>query len=245
MPKSHPSQSRARTGKIARLPNALREQLNERLLNGEAGAPLGAWLNSLPEVQSVLALQFKGVPIREQNLSEWRKGGYQTWLESKAFRQDLTEFQETVLGLQGVAQDGLTNQLAFFLAAQLVKQLKRLESVPEGEQKAKVWRELTAALVALRRGDLEQERIRVQQEKLGLRKKTQPEREAEFWKWAEENIHRDEFCRRRCFTAEEREEAMDKILGLTPAERRETVPPDAAAPRPSGLDPALVRPNPT
>ena len=50
-----------------------------------------------------------------------------------------------------------------------------------------------------------------------------------FWKWAEENINRDEFCR-RCFTAAEREAAMDKILGITPQERGETVPPEAAQP---------------
>jgi hypothetical protein len=51
----------------------------------------------------------------------------------------------------------------------------------------------------------------------------------EFWKWAEDNINRDEFCRRRCFTAEEREIAIDKILGITPEERHE-VPPSGDAP---------------
>jgi hypothetical protein len=44
------------------------------------------------------------------------------------------------------------------------------------------------------------------------------------------NIHRDEFCRRGCFTAAEREEAINKILGITPQERRETLPEAAPAP---------------
>ena len=36
--------------------------------------------------------------------------------------------------------------------------------------------------------------------------------------------HRDEFCRRRCYTAEERLAAINKILGITPQERGEVVP---------------------
>ncbi len=35
----------ARTGKIARLPRALREELNRHLDEGEAGVDLVAWLN--------------------------------------------------------------------------------------------------------------------------------------------------------------------------------------------------------
>jgi hypothetical protein len=37
-----------RTGKIARLPLAIRWQLNQRLQHGEVGASLLRWLNSLP-----------------------------------------------------------------------------------------------------------------------------------------------------------------------------------------------------
>jgi len=39
-----------------------------------------AWLNGLPEVQSILRDQFDGRPISDQNLSTWRQGGYQEWL---------------------------------------------------------------------------------------------------------------------------------------------------------------------
>jgi hypothetical protein len=160
----------------------------------------------------------------------------------------VASFLEKIGDLKKVAKDGLTEPLAFFLAAHAVTELQRLESAPEGEAKAKAWRELTASVVALRRGDLELERLRLQQERYGLRKQTQQEREKEFWQWAEENINRDEFCRRRCYTAQEREAAIDKILGLTPTERGETIPPTAgppAASAPSGLDPASIPPNPT
>ncbi len=47
-----------RTGKIARLPREIRDQLNQRLLDGQPGRRLVTWLNSLPEVKQVLATDF-------------------------------------------------------------------------------------------------------------------------------------------------------------------------------------------
>ncbi len=38
-----------RNGKIARLPLAVRQQLNQRLQNGELARDLLSWLNRLPE----------------------------------------------------------------------------------------------------------------------------------------------------------------------------------------------------
>jgi hypothetical protein len=87
-----------RNGKLAHLPNDIREQLNLRLLEGETGEPFGvgaggmsrkearelaAWLNALPEVQSVLDARFNGAPISEVNLTHWRQGGYLQWLTER------------------------------------------------------------------------------------------------------------------------------------------------------------------
>src|SRR5580698_2225840 len=74
-----------RNGKIAHLPNDIREQLNLRLLEGETGRDLAAWLNALPEVQSVLASQFNGSDISEVNLTHWRQGGYLQWRMEREF----------------------------------------------------------------------------------------------------------------------------------------------------------------
>src|SRR6516162_4291619 len=68
-----------RTGKIARLPDSIREELNQRLQNNERGKSLIKWLNSLPEVQALLKDHFDGKPINDQNLTEWRKGGFDDW----------------------------------------------------------------------------------------------------------------------------------------------------------------------
>jgi hypothetical protein len=72
-----------RNGKLAHLPNDIREQLNLRLLEGEIGRELVAWLNALPAVQSVLSSQFNGAPISEVNLTHWRQGGYLQWLTER------------------------------------------------------------------------------------------------------------------------------------------------------------------
>jgi hypothetical protein len=67
-------------GKIGRLPKAVQAALNQRMENGEKGQVLVAWLNRLEPVRAILKEQFNGQPITEQNLSEWRKRGYQQWL---------------------------------------------------------------------------------------------------------------------------------------------------------------------
>jgi hypothetical protein len=72
-----------RNGKIANLPNDIREQLNLRLLEGESGRELAAWLNALPAVQSVLGSHFNASPISEVNLTLWRQGGYLQWLTER------------------------------------------------------------------------------------------------------------------------------------------------------------------
>jgi hypothetical protein len=67
----------ARTGKIARLPEAIRIELNQRLLDGQLGPEILPWLNTHPE------LDLK-TPINAANLSSWRLGAYQAWLNGKS-----------------------------------------------------------------------------------------------------------------------------------------------------------------
>lgn len=53
---------------------------NQRLEQGGNGGESLKWLNSLPEVQALVAEAFGGRPVSQQSLSEWRHGGYQDWL---------------------------------------------------------------------------------------------------------------------------------------------------------------------
>jgi len=88
-----------RKGKIARLPRPVREQLNRRLDDGEQGKALVAWLNGLPEVRDKLKQDFHGNPINEQNLSEWRQGGFQDWLRHQEAREAAQASTEEALEL--------------------------------------------------------------------------------------------------------------------------------------------------
>src|SRR5207302_10820872 len=88
-----------RNGKIARLPRSVRDELNRRLDEGEQGKKLVAWLNGLPDVQAIVVTEFGGKALREQNLSEWKQGGYRDWLAkqealeiAERLREDATEW---------------------------------------------------------------------------------------------------------------------------------------------------------
>lgn len=73
----------ARTGKIARCPLVIREEVNRRLLDGESGPKILRWLNEHPDVLRVLDEYFGEEPVSSQNLSEWRQGGYQEFLDRR------------------------------------------------------------------------------------------------------------------------------------------------------------------
>jgi len=83
-----------RTGKIARLPLGIREVLNKRMADGEPAVHLMHWLNGLPEVRQVLLEYFGGRDVKEQNVSEWKQGGFVDWQaqqETAGLRPDRAE----------------------------------------------------------------------------------------------------------------------------------------------------------
>lgn len=77
---SEESNITARRGKIARLPLAIRELVNERLLEGQSARQILPWLNALPGVKTFLTAEYNGDPVNDQNLTAWRHGGYAEWL---------------------------------------------------------------------------------------------------------------------------------------------------------------------
>src|SRR5580704_507638 len=102
---------KTRTGKIARLPRMIRNELNQRLDNGEEGKKLVRWLNRMPEVRQVMAECFEGKPVTEQNLSEWKAGGFEDWAGRQEFLEQARELAEEAEDLRSVAGKG--NQASF------------------------------------------------------------------------------------------------------------------------------------
>jgi hypothetical protein len=84
-------------GKIGRLPETIREQVNRRLADGEPSGTVLEWLNALPEARTVVAAQFGGVPISNVNLSRWRTGGYRDWHAARERRATVRELTDAAV----------------------------------------------------------------------------------------------------------------------------------------------------
>jgi len=148
-----------RTGKIARLTRTIREELNRRLDNGEPGPQLVTWLNSLENTQKVLLEHFDGKPITEQNLSDWRQGGFQDWLHEQSTRAWVRSLADRA---KGVSDDIGIDPLSSPLAVALGRSLERLAAGDAADPAAiKQLLAVTRGLAHLRRSDHEQQRIRI------------------------------------------------------------------------------------
>jgi hypothetical protein len=143
-----------RTGKIARLPNQIRAELNQRLQDGQDGPRLLDWLNALPEVQETLEESFDGAPITKQNLSEWRAGGFPAW----QIRQELIDHACTLYDADQELNDDvdaslLAGKMAAFLATRYAALLNTWDGEPDEkfEQKLRLLRGLNRDIALLQK----------------------------------------------------------------------------------------------
>jgi len=156
------------TGKIARLPASIREELNQRLFDGETGRRLVAWLNGLPAVQAIVAAEFRGQPMAEYNLSRWKKTGYKSWRRAREMREAGAAMIQELPEMPELTRKTLLNRVAVLFTGDLVMQLRRLDAMREGTKKSRRQRDLMERFLTLRRADLEAERLRVEQKKLAF-----------------------------------------------------------------------------
>jgi len=168
-----------RNGKIARLPKAIREQLNKNLEDGVPGVRLVDWLNSLPAVQQVLTDQFEGRGINETNLSEWKAGGFLDWQARQEMRAQAQELAEEAQDLKAGTPGALAEHLSVVVAGRYAELLNRWNGEVDEAfmKKLKGLRRLCQDVAVLRRGDLAVGHQNLQAERLAL------DRE----KWVEEN----------------------------------------------------------
>ena len=187
-----------RRGKIARLPLPIREELNTRLCNGEPGTDVLPWLNGLPAVQEVLAAHFKGKPIAPCNLSEWRKGGYADWLlRQMASETPAIAVLEISPHLLAALQGGLTDKMAVLLACRMLAEFKRHPLSSDSADEARLWRELRISLASLKHCEYLAHKMKLDDAKAGAATNGQDQE-------------------RKPLTPEERERAVQRILGIDP-----------------------------
>lgn len=223
-----------RNGKIARLPRGLRDELNRRLAEGEPGTRLVAWLNVLPEVRAVLAGEFAGRPVSEQNLSEWRQGGFRDW---QARQETLGMARELAAdaGELAAATDGrLADHLATVVTARYAAAVAGWdgEATEDFRRRLRALRGLCQDIVELRRGDHSAARLKMESERLERdRERTEEEVVRQFQQWVRNPAVRDWVC--RAWTCpEERERRLRELFG------RPASPPAAPPPGPAGGEPA-------
>jgi hypothetical protein len=179
-----------RKGKIARLPQTIREQINLRLQDGVEAKQIADWLNTLPEVRSLLAKEFDGQPVNEVNLSNWKLGGYRDWQAQqealdavRLFSSDAAELSRAVPGGQpgrGAPGARFADQLALCLTARIAVALK--QPAPGGDDPVALLerlRQLCMRLVALRKGDHHAQWLQIERGKLDLQIKKYKEEAAD------------------------------------------------------------------
>jgi hypothetical protein len=225
-PGTRPSQ--CRNGKIARLPHGVREQLNQRLRDGESGRSLVKWLNDLPEVKAALQREFDGCAIMEQNLSEWRQGGFRDWMakaEADEWMADtLTEGPpcRAVSRRKGsrtkdVEMESVSDRVAgWFFPHYVAAARGQLAAARTSAERWSVLRTICADLAGLRRSDHYVERLRIWREK--LRAETAEENkitEKDFLKWAraQPDVEKLIWPDRERLTPEEKQQRIREILG--------------------------------
>ncbi len=158
---------KTRTGKIARLPQSIREQLNQKLENNVPGNELLPWLHSLPEVQKILADHFGGRPISKSNLSDWRHGGFIDWHHERQSRQQWWELIERARELteKRTGENGIdaSSYLGTFLLLEVSEALDRLHTVKNWDQRSKLMRVICRTLSRLRNDDSREKLLRLRE----------------------------------------------------------------------------------
>lgn len=156
----------ARTGKIARLPLAVREELNMRLMNNENGQTILTWLNALPVCQERIKGEWKGEPVNDANLSIWRSGGFADWMSEQEHLQEVQRMSEYSMKLAQAAGGNLSKGL---LAANVGKiqqaleefwdGLRDIKDTEEGNDKDQAITRLLSALTAIRSVELDEQKL--------------------------------------------------------------------------------------
>lgn len=180
----------ARQGKIARLPHALREQVNQRLLDGKPASAILRWLNSEADAIATWDTHFEGSPATAQNISNWRDGGYREWLTRRQKTEHLKTLSSFALDLTrsgGHIADGA----ASILAGQILETLEHATADTEEDptealaNMAKAVAALQKSGIARQRLELDKQRIRQKDEDQALaREKFERQTVEKFLAWA-------------------------------------------------------------
>ena len=164
----------ARTGKIARLPLAVREELNMRLMDNENGQSILTWLNALPVCVERIKGDWKGEPVSDANLSLWRSGGFADWMGEQSHLLEIQTLSEYSMKLAQAAGGNLSKGLLAANVGKIQKALEQfwdglrdIQSTEEGNEKDQAVTKLLSALTAIRSVELEEQKLDLRKIEVG------------------------------------------------------------------------------
>ena len=113
----------ARTGKIARLKKAHRDQVNTMLLDGASAESVIRFIGKLVAAGETDA---DGEAIQlpnDQNITNWREGGYADWLKERQRLDDMRSKREFALEIVKLNEGGKIHEAGLNLAASQIFEL--------------------------------------------------------------------------------------------------------------------------
>lgn len=157
---------RARTGKIARLPKDLRDAVNLALRDGATAAAVRAIVEQAKAHGAKNGDGSEIEPPDDQNVTNWRQGGYQDWLDEQQRLEDMRFKNELALEIVKRNEGSKISEATLLLASsQLYEVLTefdlgglkdKLAESPEG------YTDVVNALAKLSKGVVDIERFKEQ-----------------------------------------------------------------------------------
>jgi hypothetical protein len=154
-------------GKIARLPEDIREQLNRRLLDNHPASDILPWLNALPGVKEILTAQFKGEPINHQNLDNWRERGYQRWFDARQTIAETKELAQFAVNLTAAGNGSIPLGASAIASGQILKRLQVIARDENENSPGEELLKLASANALLLKGEQNNERVKIARDRLG------------------------------------------------------------------------------
>ena len=151
----------ARNGKIASLPLVVRDELNRRLDNGERGPKILEWLNAEKLAREVIDQVWSGREVTQQNLSEWRQGGYLDWRRRREKVEMLADLSGHALKLGEAAGGNVADGSAAIIGSKIMAAIESA-TLEDSLKMAKT-------VHRLRAGDRGRARLEMQRRKLDQR----------------------------------------------------------------------------
>ena len=140
-----PEPNNRRIGKVARLQKSMRDKINQMLLDG------------LPYAQIIQALGEDGKDINEDNIGNWKAGGYQDWLrQQQRVSQQQANFEmalDLVRENAGVTLQKAARQIVAAQICQLLLDFDPVSVLAALGDKPEIYTRLINALARLSEGE--------------------------------------------------------------------------------------------